>query len=382
MKYDIEKFGFWSVNNKKFYNKIDAFIYASNNSDFKIDFHYHDQIWDSYDRNLVGSFNLKILYKERAQQIREKYDYLILNYSGGADSHNVLLSFLDNNIKLDAVHVKWPFKATDHHSKLFNNSPVNLLSEWDLTISKRLKWLSSNYPDVRIITDDWSEKILENNSIDSEKLYSFTHLYSLGDISRITTRSDFEIKSLDKNKTVGIIWGIDKPEVFLDSENNLYFRFRDLPINVAQPLDLNVNGTELFYWSPEFPQIVFEQSNRVLNFLKNNQEYFRLMSDDNSKLDLPAYKIKYKMQSDLVKSIIYDNWDPLLFQANKDFSPCKLQWDYWIYTSNELSSIVSKWKHSFNELVSGIDQTLTLNYKEETLGLQYCSTKKFFVGKI
>jgi hypothetical protein len=382
MKYNVDKFGFWSVNDKNFYNKIDAFIYASKNNCFKINFHYHDHVWDNYDRSLIGTFDLKTLYKERAQQLREKYDYLILNYSGGSDSHNVLLSFLNNNIKLDAVHTKWPFKATNYHNIVSNNSPTNLLSEWDLTIEKRLNWLSSNYPEVKIITDDWSDKILTNNSIDGESLYSFNHLYSLGDVARMTTRSNIEIELLNKNKTVGLIWGIDKPEVSLDQENNFYFSFRDLPISVSCPANLNIEGTELFYWSPDFPQIIFEQSNKLLNFFKNNPEYFYLVRSASNEIDLNDYLVKYKILTDLIKVIIYDNWDPMIFQANKDFSPCKLQWDYWIYNSKELSTVVNNWNGAFNELVSNVNHRLTLNKQGKKLGLQFCSTKKFFVGKI
>ena len=38
-----------------------------------------------------------------AQQLREKYDYIVLAYSGGADSCNVLNSFLDNGIPIDDI---------------------------------------------------------------------------------------------------------------------------------------------------------------------------------------------------------------------------------------------------------------------------------------
>jgi hypothetical protein len=381
MESKINKFGFWRVNNNNFYNKIDAFIYASKNNNFKIDFHYHDDAWNSYNRNLIGSLDLKNLYKTRAQQIREKYDYLILNYSGGADSHNVLLSFLNNNIKLDAVYIKWPIRASEAHQDSFDNSPMNLLSEWNLTITKRLKWLENNFPEVKIIIDDWSQNIKLNEFVDAENLYQYMHLYSLGDLSRIATRSKIEKELIDKNKTVGSIWGIDKPEVSLDQNDNLYFSFRDYPISVAQPLNLNVEGTELFYWSPEFPEIIFEQSQKILNFLRNNKEYrdlFRSIGTEN----IEEIKWKYKVQTDLIKLIVYDNWDPLIFQANKDFSPSKLQWDYWIYKSSEFSTIVNKWKHSFNNLVDNIDDSLILKWKDQKLGLWFCTTKKFFVGKI
>ena len=92
-----EKYGCWETNGLKFGNKVEALIYASQN-DTKVKFVYHDNVWKNFDRSVLGKVSLNQLYKERAQQLRDSYDYLILYYSGGADSHNVLMSFINNNI--------------------------------------------------------------------------------------------------------------------------------------------------------------------------------------------------------------------------------------------------------------------------------------------
>jgi hypothetical protein len=46
---------------------------------------------------------LKQLYKERAEQLRTDYDYLIVYFSGGSDSITVVNSFLDNDIPIDEI---------------------------------------------------------------------------------------------------------------------------------------------------------------------------------------------------------------------------------------------------------------------------------------
>ena len=43
------------------------------------------------------------LLRQRALQIRQHYDYVRLWYSGGADSHTVLLTYLKNKIPLDEI---------------------------------------------------------------------------------------------------------------------------------------------------------------------------------------------------------------------------------------------------------------------------------------
>jgi len=56
---------------------------------------------------LIGHYqvseSLDFLYALRARQLREKYDYLVLYFSGGADSTNILKTFIDNNIFLDEI---------------------------------------------------------------------------------------------------------------------------------------------------------------------------------------------------------------------------------------------------------------------------------------
>ena len=45
----------------------------------------------------------KELKKQRAQHIRDNYDYVVLYFSGGSDSTTVLNSFYDNNIYIDEI---------------------------------------------------------------------------------------------------------------------------------------------------------------------------------------------------------------------------------------------------------------------------------------
>jgi hypothetical protein len=104
------KFGNWAVGTDKFNDKIDAAIHATQSKKDLI-FEYNDNVWDSFDRSQLGKIRLTELYRQRAQQLRDRYDYLVLYYSGGADSSNILDTFIKNNIKLDCVYVRWPFNV-------------------------------------------------------------------------------------------------------------------------------------------------------------------------------------------------------------------------------------------------------------------------------
>jgi diphthamide synthase (EF-2-diphthine--ammonia ligase) len=92
--------------------------------------------------------------------LRDKYDYLILYYSGGSDSWTVLNTFLENNIKLDCVYVRWPFKAENSYTpNTVNQTAYNFMSEWDFVIKKDLEWLAQEHPEIRIETADWMEGV-------------------------------------------------------------------------------------------------------------------------------------------------------------------------------------------------------------------------------
>jgi hypothetical protein len=85
--------GYWKVKNKKFISKHEALKYASVSNE-AVHYVFFDHVWQNFDRSLLGTISLKELYKQRAQQLRDKYDYLILYFSGGADSYNVLFEVI------------------------------------------------------------------------------------------------------------------------------------------------------------------------------------------------------------------------------------------------------------------------------------------------
>ncbi len=65
-------------------------------------FRIHDA-FDKADWSKEPTKSLKQLYRERAQQLRDDYDYLVVYFSGGSDSITVVNAFLNNNIKIDEI---------------------------------------------------------------------------------------------------------------------------------------------------------------------------------------------------------------------------------------------------------------------------------------
>ena len=99
-KFVFSGHGFWSVgNNFVTTNKVEA-IQEANRRNLHIEWNFNQDILDKVDWFQEPQVDLYELYKQRALQIREKFDYLVLLFSGGSDSVCILKTFLENNISL------------------------------------------------------------------------------------------------------------------------------------------------------------------------------------------------------------------------------------------------------------------------------------------
>lgn len=100
----IEKYGHYEVDGRIFLSKLEALV-ASNYTYSKIKYYYNDDEFSKYDwsKEPEPTVGIEEFYKRRALQLRNKYDYLILMYSGGPDSTNILNTFVKNNIHIDEI---------------------------------------------------------------------------------------------------------------------------------------------------------------------------------------------------------------------------------------------------------------------------------------
>ena len=96
--------GHYEVGAQRFFSKSVATL-AGLQTGAPVRYNYNDAVFDRCDWTVEPEpqVSLNEFYRRRAQQLRDSYDYIVLQYSGGPDSQNVLDTFLDNGIKLDEV---------------------------------------------------------------------------------------------------------------------------------------------------------------------------------------------------------------------------------------------------------------------------------------
>lgn len=374
--------GYYKVNGEIIENKVHALIKASS-LQCTVSWWYYDEIFEAASQNYKHRISLTELYRQRAQQLRDSYDYLILNYSGGSDSHNVLQTFLRNNIKLDAIYVQWPESLMDkglYTPNAVDKSNANFHSEWDLVLKKDLEWIGKNYPDIVIEIGDWTKTITENFYTDDLFNENVTNLPSIARAQKQHTFSRQESIWANKGKKVASIYGVDKtPIVKLNGKWNWYLMDTAM---MARANPDNPNGTEYFYHTPNFPLIPIEQGIALKNWFQSHPEKEYLVRAlperilENPGLANRNYSEVYRELSqvyEIIKLVCYPYWDFSRFQADKPYAVLEgfkmgtRAWDNILTALPNFDRVQQKWEYNWRSYLSMMTKRCLRN--QDTLAL-------------
>lgn len=162
--------------------------------------------------------SIEEIYRQRAQQLRDTYDYIRVEASGGSDSNTVIFSFLLNGIHLDEVVYRFPKIAEQHFTTgVQDQRPENSLSEWELAAQPLLKWIATHSPATKITIVDYSESIADPNFAKNESWVFETKnfispSYCMG---KFDNRTEDFLHVVDKGAKLCIIYGAEKPKIFI-----------------------------------------------------------------------------------------------------------------------------------------------------------------------
>lgn len=382
--YVTEPTGAWfsftegQTNYKVFRKKIEALQYATANKQI-VGFYFHNAVWDNFDKTTLGKNSLTGLYAERARQLRDKYNYLVLHYSGGSDSHNILHTFLSNKIKLDEITVRWPKHWIDgkfYTANREDTSAKNAPSEFDYTIKPTLEFLKANHPEIKINIVDFTDNIhsmINASTLENRISIINSSRCALGSVTmRLDPMIDRNMVSVNTNN-VGHIFGIEKPTLFL-KENKLYFYFSDVAFD-STSMEEGTN-VEPFYWSGDLPQLAMEQIFQVGLFFKNNKQYLHLLNSPGKQVN--QVTTEFNLQQNLIKHVLYKHsWDFNKFQVDKP-NVDRSDWYSWIHTNPELSKLNDIFDGVMRDITSDIDERFLINLNKTPL-LSPRLTKLFYL---
>jgi hypothetical protein len=354
--------GHYVVNNKKYFNKIQAILEAQKTlSD--ISWNFHSDIFDKTDWTTSPALSLESLYKLRAQQIRNEYDYVIVMCSGGADSTNVIKSFLNNGIHVDEVIGGGPISGLNNWDWNDKDKTVNnTISETKYALYPLLNEITTNFPNIKITFNDYFENILKYNT--DEWLYNCQDW--INPVVNAKGRLDkFKhiVELAEQGKRIAVVWGIDKPTMRYAQNGDIYTVLSDISINVADaPFDKNYPNVNrvLFYWSPDFPELMVKQVHILAEFAHRPEnkwlrdlikkigalEHIWWRPDPgslaNTKLD-NLHLVQNDFQRGIVP-VIYNNTVETVFQCEKStgtFMPLQHDWFYTLHKDTSIYQMIA-----------------------------------------
>jgi hypothetical protein len=256
------------------FDVYDYVLYEKNgilDSKLNLHFNFSGNKFVKYDWNVDPSISLDALYRRRALEIREKYDYIILHYTGGMDSHEVLNVFLKNNIHIDEIQTSHHEKAVDLIGiKASIDYSIGHLTEYNLFAKGVLKDISVRYPKIKITDIDVSGMLANDD-------FSFTEFNRQGAhpfVFKLQKSNSYSLISHnEKNHRSGrvcVIRGSEKPGLYVKN-NTLLFSFHEA-VTYGGPQRYEDFGYQMenFFWSYDDPLIPIKQSHIVLNALRSN----------------------------------------------------------------------------------------------------------------
>jgi hypothetical protein len=303
------KLGYYQVGQEQFTHKVPALIRGTE-TDTHPEWMFNREVFDQVSWKQEPSETLWELYRQRAQQLRDQYDYLILGYSGGSDSKNILDVFLHFGIKIDEIVTKYSARGMGSDyvpTRDELNYDKNAIAEWEFTAKADFEWLAKTHPEIKLTVQDWFDE--PDLTLADDWYINRNFMFA----PFIEQRRGLEkLDSVYQNKQVGYVMGIDKPRITLDN-GRYYIHFIDVAAYGMSPDNTVVgNATiEYFYWAPEAEAILRKQAHTIKNHFVQHPEQHKYITWP------PTPGIPRDVYEGIVRSLIYPTWETDRFQLNK-----------------------------------------------------------------
>lgn len=347
--------GYYVCDNEYFSSKIKACIYATQHKkDLK--WRFNDDVFDSFPWHIEPTETLDELYDKRARELREKYDYILLAFSGGGDSNNVLESFLRQNLFIDEIVVN----VMDDRNKLTvidrsitNN--WNESAEFKLQTIPRLNEVKKLSPNTKISIVDLSNHIFEffSSFNDAGWLDYTRERLNVSGLMRHNFLHFKEIrKRFDKDKKIAMILGIEKPRTFIkDGKFGLYFSDKAVNIATVEEFvdDYSNTSIEYFYWHPDCAKMIAKQAHVIKHFLEMFPQQKKNWTPDNIQDMFAKHRTVHER---VLRPLLYSNWKDSYWQSEKSTLDWYSEIDNWFLRDYKDTKEFRIWK-------AGLDHVTT-----------------------
>jgi len=324
--------------NLTFDNRYDAIKYnLSTNNEIK--FNYRAAEFSKVDWKKEPTESLQELYKQRAQQIRDKYDYVVLCYSGGIDSTNMLESFYYNNIHIDEIVSVGSFSQDKT-----NIGDINHNREIYENVIPTLNFM--NFPNTKKTIIDYTDYFKNLNNFSLYQQYGAEYYKFIGVYPSVTYLFWYDIdKFLNLKKNSAILLAAEKPYLNYEENNDAFYTYFD-DASIANYCKYNFNNASRinFYTDPDAEKLIRKQLHIIKNYYIQN-------------CIVDGEEFKHKFKSNYIESIkplIYNLKNSLKFVAGKSGSQFLSCRDTYLI-DNKNSDIFRLYKNMIGQVKQEID---------------------------
>lgn len=311
--------GHYLVGNKVFYSNRDA-LAAANISKEKVSWHFYDHIWQQAHAQGAWRYQtLDQLYRARARQIRQNYDYVAILFSGGWDSRNIIDSFAREGLHIDdlVIFINPELEKTaDFHNK----QAINWYGEIVYHAVPHALQFQQTHPKTHVTQIDWLD-VVEQAYADpalAMKLGRAKPGLLFGRWLKVAQDPGLEKRIAGKKACMLI--GMDKPCIIQDDSVARAFFPEGLVrmfsiVNKSSGFPSNITW-EPFYWTPDLPDLAIRGWYEILDLCRTNPLVNRAHNFATSLNQRSILKMSRSVQ-DAIRERLYHSFDPSAWQAEK-----------------------------------------------------------------
>lgn len=362
-----KRLGYYTCAGLEFESKIQA-AFHSVKTGRPIRWYFNDEVFSRHHWQEPQE-TLDQLYDRRCREIREQYDYVMLSYSGGADSHNILMSFVRQGLHVDEIIVNNMDQANNRFTNINSGDirPENAGAEFHLQTLPRLKELADKIPRTKITICDLSDHLFDymNSAKDASWVLTRKEGLNPANVTRFNYLHIADVrKQFDSSKSLVLILGVDKPRIFLE-DDYLHIRFNDRAANiipVPEYANQYTNTTvEFFYWSPKSLDILTKQVYVVRAWLRANPQYLNLFDPILMSKDHKIYRLYHER---LFRTVLYTTWDNNWYQADKAVKDWTSEFDSWFANGYSDTNAYKIWSEGIDYVKENLQPLIRQTHGE------------------
>ena len=365
------RFGKYTVCGQNYHNKLSAVMAAVKDGHW-IHWDFNDSIFEKYNWSQEPRESLSTLYGNRARQLREQYAHIAIEFSGGADSWNLLYHFCRQGLHVDTIihryiqsTVKSPkdlshansyaeglYQAWPSFQALLHINPTMKWTTWDIEHAMMQCWASPKH--------DFS---LHNNFMPQSVIY-------MPDMGQ---HCPGKVPNLESS---AMIFGIDKPVVEFH-DGKFYLVFYDHQVICRNVMERQLLGHSIqdifFYWDPDCMDMMAKQGHIIMNWVRQHPTLI---------------KNHCTIDQLLVNQLIYPEYQPI-WQSKKSTGHFAISNQRWFIDGNHLQA--KNWHNTMHNLTSILENTLNGTTYEKYLqrdgdtdfkSLVNCPSRAYYLGDL